>query len=35
MKIDNGVFEVVYKNGDKNIGGEEFDKSVMDNFIKL
>ncbi|XP_063378576.1 endoplasmic reticulum chaperone BiP-like [Cydia fagiglandana] len=35
LTIDNGVFEVVSTNGDTHLGGEDFDRRVMDYFIKL
>merc|ERR1712136_191227 len=35
LTIDNGVFEVVSTNGDTHLGGEDFDQSVMDYFMKL
>uniref|UniRef100_A0A1B6FYC6 Uncharacterized protein n=1 Tax=Cuerna arida TaxID=1464854 RepID=A0A1B6FYC6_9HEMI len=35
LTIDNGVFEVVATNGDTHLGGEDFDKRVVDHFAKL
>lgn len=35
LTIDNGVFEVLATSEDTNLGGEDFDHSVMDYFIKL
>merc|ERR1711939_1123890 len=34
LTIDNGVFEVVATNGDTHLGGEDFDRQVMQHFIK-
>ncbi|KAJ1404929.1 Heat shock protein 70 family [Sesbania bispinosa] len=35
LTIDNGVFEVLATNGDTHLGGEDFDKRIMEHFIKL
>lgn len=35
LTIDNGVFEVLATNGDTHLGGEDFDQTVMDYYIKL
>eukprot|EP00960_Hanusia_phi_P033242 750362-Hanusia_phi.AAC.1 len=35
LTIDNGVFEVIATNGDTHLGGEDFDRRVMDYVLKL
>nr|GMC49471.1 receptor kinase-like protein Xa21 isoform X1 [Ipomoea batatas] len=35
LTIDNGVFEVLSIDGDTHLGGEDFDKRIMEYFIKL
>jgi len=35
LTIDNGVFEVIATNGDTHLGGEDFDRRVMDYMLKL
>ncbi|XP_026111349.1 endoplasmic reticulum chaperone BiP-like [Carassius auratus] len=35
LTIDKGLFEVVATNGDTRLGGEDFDRRVMEHFIKL
>merc|ERR1711998_224431 len=35
MGIDNGVFEVIATSGDTHLGGEDFDRRVMDYILKL
>lgn len=35
LTIDNGVFEVIATSGDTHLGGEDFDRNVMDHFIAL
>jgi len=35
LTIDNGVFEVIATNGDTHLGGEDFDRRVMDYILKL
>eukprot|EP00768_Dysnectes_brevis_P001332 gnl/Dysnectes_brevis/132_a155_7502.p1 GENE.gnl/Dysnectes_brevis/132_a155_7502~~gnl/Dysnectes_brevis/132_a155_7502.p1 ORF type:complete len:642 (+),score=313.74 gnl/Dysnectes_brevis/132_a155_7502:76-2001(+) len=35
LSIDEGVFEVIATNGDTHLGGEDFDRRVMDHFISL
>lgn len=35
LSIDDGVFEVRATNGDTHLGGEDFDRRVVDHFIKL
>ncbi|KAJ9131416.1 hypothetical protein P3X46_035077 [Hevea brasiliensis] len=35
LTIDNGVFEVLSTSGDTHLGGEDFDRRVMEYFIKL
>ena len=34
LNLDNGVFEVLATNGNTHLGGEDFDKRVMEHFIK-
>lgn len=35
LSIEDGVFEVIATNGDTHLGGEDFDKTVVDHFITL
>jgi len=35
LTIDNGVFEVIATNGDTHLGGEDFDRRIMDYMLKL
>mmetsp|Transcript_33034 Transcript_33034/g.23833 ORF Transcript_33034/g.23833 Transcript_33034/m.23833 type:complete len:660 (-) Transcript_33034:44-2023(-) len=35
LTIDNGVFEVIATSGDTHLGGEDFDRRVMDYMLKL
>jgi len=35
LTIDNGVFEVIATNGDTHLGGEDFDRRIMDYILKL
>jgi len=35
LTIDNGVFEVIATNGDTHLGGEDFDRRVIDYVLKL
>jgi len=35
LTIDNGVFEVIATSGDTHLGGEDFDRRVMDYILKL
>mmetsp|Transcript_43169 Transcript_43169/g.90379 ORF Transcript_43169/g.90379 Transcript_43169/m.90379 type:complete len:644 (-) Transcript_43169:325-2256(-) len=35
LTIDNGVFEVIATNGDTHLGGEDFDRRVIDYILKL
>jgi len=35
LTIDNGVFEAIATNGDTHLGGEDFDRRVMDYMLKL
>merc|ERR1712216_1080582 len=35
LTIDNGVFEVVATNGDTHLGGEDFDRRVMEYMMKI
>ncbi|KAL5731365.1 Luminal-binding protein 5 [Ranunculus cassubicifolius] len=35
LTIDDGVFEVLATNGDTHLGGEDFDQTIMEHFIKL
>jgi len=35
LTIDNGVFEFIATNGDTHLGGEDFDRRVMDYMLKL
>eukprot|EP00811_Abedinium_folium_P018868 NODE_2779_length_2146_cov_9.186231.p1 GENE.NODE_2779_length_2146_cov_9.186231~~NODE_2779_length_2146_cov_9.186231.p1 ORF type:complete len:668 (-),score=206.64 NODE_2779_length_2146_cov_9.186231:62-2065(-) len=35
LTIDDGVFEVLATNGDTHLGGEDFDRRVMQHFIKI
>lgn len=35
LTIDNGVFEVLSTSGDTHLGGEDFDRRVMEYFIKV
>ncbi|AFZ81531.1 heat shock protein 70kD, putative [Theileria equi strain WA] len=35
LLLDSGVFEVVGTGGDTHLGGEDFDRRVMDHFVKL
>merc|ERR1711871_714907 len=35
LTIDNGVFEVISTSGDTHLGGEDFDRRVVDYFVKL
>jgi len=34
LNLDNGVYEVKSTNGDMHLGGEDFDKRLMDYCIK-
>ncbi|GBE58786.1 heat shock protein [Babesia ovata] len=35
LMLDSGVFEVIGTAGDTHLGGEDFDRRVMDHFIKI
>merc|ERR1711968_3289 len=35
LTIDNGVFEVIATNGDTHLGGEDFDRRILDYVLKL
>lgn len=35
LSVDSGVFEVLATNGDTHLGGQDFDRRVMDYFIKV
>uniref|UniRef100_A0A0E0KI38 Luminal-binding protein n=1 Tax=Oryza punctata TaxID=4537 RepID=A0A0E0KI38_ORYPU len=35
LRLDHGVFEVLATSGDTHLGGEDFDRRVMDHFIRL
>ncbi|XP_052145788.1 heat shock 70 kDa protein BIP2 [Oryza glaberrima] len=35
LSLDHGVFEVLATSGDTHLGGEDFDRRVMDHFIRL
>ncbi|CAL4926932.1 unnamed protein product [Urochloa decumbens] len=35
LSLDRGVFEVLATSGDTHLGGEDFDRRVMDHFIRL
>ncbi|KAJ8443543.1 hypothetical protein Cgig2_017026 [Carnegiea gigantea] len=35
LTIDNGVFEVLATSGDTHLGGEDFDRRIMEYFIKV
>jgi endoplasmic reticulum chaperone BiP len=35
LTIDNGVFEVIATSGDTHLGGEDFDRRVIDYFLKV
>jgi len=35
LTIDNGVFEVIATSGDTHLGGEDFDRRIMDYILKL
>jgi len=35
LTIDNGVFEVIATSGDTHLGGEDFDRRIMDYMLKL
>uniref|UniRef100_A0A0D9WQI9 Uncharacterized protein n=1 Tax=Leersia perrieri TaxID=77586 RepID=A0A0D9WQI9_9ORYZ len=35
LAIDNGVFEVLARNGDTHLRGEDFDHRLMDHFVRL
>lgn len=35
LTIDDGVFEVIATNGDTHLGGEDFDQSLIEYFIKV
>ncbi len=34
LKITNGIFEVLSTNGDTYLGGDDFDKAIVDNWLK-
>jgi len=35
LTIDNGIFEIIAKNGDTHLGGEDFDQRVLQHFIEM
>ncbi|GJM96368.1 hypothetical protein PR202_ga13195 [Eleusine coracana subsp. coracana] len=35
LSLDRGVFEVLATSGDTHLGGEDFDRRVMDHFVRL
>ncbi len=35
LQIDNGIFEVLSTNGDTFLGGDDFDRAIMDHWIKI